>query len=168
MTDEAKAKFLELSAQHLDLLRGLYQDVQWRYWGRLVTTGFVIPQSLLDSLSGVPQAAKSALYTAGVALQTLTDMAPRVPQGGSPHGAAENWVTVWIDLAESTEQNLYTAMQGMGRTSAFAAMMETWRRYAALIGKFLGGAGEAAKAISGAAIVVGGLLILREFFGRKK
>lgn len=168
MTNEQKAKFLELSALNLRLLNSLYEDVQWRYWGRLVSQVFVIPQAALDSLSGVPESAKSALRTAGIAIRTLTEMAPLVPNGGPPHGAAEDWVVVWVELAQSTEQNLYTAMQGMSRTAAFTSMMNAWREFAALIRRFLAGAREVAKSASNAVVVVGVLLILREIFGRKK
>lgn len=162
MTDEAKAQFLELSAQHLDLLKGFYHDVQWKYFGRIVADYFVLPQSILDSISGVPQAVRDSLKQAGIAMQTLVEMAPLVPSGGPPHGAPENWVAAWVDLAENTEGMLHMAEQTIGRTAAFTAMMESWRKFSAIIGKVIGSIPKLASDISMAVIVIGGLLIIRE------
>lgn len=163
MTDAQKAQFLDLSAQHLDLLKSFYQDVQLQYFGRVITDFMFLPQAILDAWSGVPVAVKESLRLAGIQMQWLMESAPAVPNGGAPHGTPENWAVVWIDTANSTEDLLHTAAQTMTRTGAFTAMVETWRRFAAAILAGLGAGSKTLQDLSGAVMVVGALLIIREF-----
>lgn len=160
MTNEQKAEFINLADRHLRLLRDLYREVQLKYWGRFLGYG-PIASAVFDELTGVPSSLQSAIRTAGIAYSTLEELAPQVPAGGPPHGTPENWVSVWIDLADSTEKNLNTAAQVLRRTSPLVMMSATWEEFSKTIGGGLNKAADTAQIVGAAAIVLGLAWIFR-------